>query len=131
MKTLILCLFFSLPIAAQQMHGEVKRLYIEVERHVFSNRTFMLANNEIPTYSLSMGLEIDVTKSIYTRQYINSIMGENQFRHVGYENEIGYKSPIGVDLYFRHFSGHSLDTSYQHPYPQDNVIGLRFNIIRK
>ena len=63
-------------------------------------------------------------------QRVNSIVGSNQFRHIGYTNEVGFRTKAGVDLYFRHFSGHALDFEYGKAFPQENVFGIRFNLIR-
>jgi len=129
MKTLIL-LLFCFSVEAQDMNVNIKHFYFEFEKHTFTNRSFYLPQNEILQHSFNMGLKINIADDIYSEQLISSKVSNSQFRYIGYESEIGYRTKWGVDIYFRHFSGHAFDHAFDQRFPQENAVGLRFNLIR-
>lgn len=126
----IILFLFCNPLFSQEMNVKIRNLYIEVEKHVSNNRSYYIPEEEQPTHSLDLVLNVDITKSLYLNQRVSSQVGTYQFRHVGYEPEIGYRTKLGIDLYFRHFSGHALDFTYDQRFPEENVVGIRFNFVR-
>jgi hypothetical protein len=106
----------------------INKLYLEGEKNVMANRNYFLPQDESPKYNLNLGLKLDVHRFLYLDNKVSSTTNDNQFRFVGLESEIG-ASKFGADLYFSHFSGHLLDAHSARRFPQENVIGVRFNLI--
>ena len=78
-----------------------------------------------------MFMEIGLLDLAYYRQKISTIVGTSQFRHIGYDAEVGTTFFDSIDIYYRHFSGHSLDyRQSRRRFPQDNSIGIRFHLIQ-
>ena len=127
---IIFLLLICKPVFSQEMNVKIRNLYIEVEKHNFANRSYFIPENEDLTNSLNLVLNMDINKYLYLNQRITSQVGTRQFRHIGYQPELGFRSKWGVDLYFRHFSGHALDFVYDRRFPQENAVGVRFNLIR-
>lgn len=111
--------------------AKIKKLYIETERRVMTNRSFYFNNPESVTNDLNLGLDIEFPKTIYYNNRVVSATDQNQFRFVGLEFEVGARPFKGVETYFKHFSGHALDDQFQQNFPQDNKIGIRWLFINK
>ena len=120
-------MLFSLNSYAELAGIEVKNLFIETEKRVLANRFYFIPQNEVPTYDLNLGLNLDILNNFYFDNKVVSLTNQNQFRFVGWHFESGF-SAGGFDVYFRHFSGHTLDR-YNGEFPQDNTVGIRFNLI--
>ncbi len=108
---------------------QVSHLSISYEKAVLSNRSYYIPENEDPTKFLNLDLTIDIGKYLYFSQRVESIVGTSQFRYIGYRPELGIKTPFGIDLYVRHFSGHGLDFEGNQRFPEENTIGVRFVFI--
>lgn len=108
----------------------VKDLSIEVEKGIMENTNFYLIN-ENATHFLNLNLDVNMGKYTYINQKVKSIVGDNQFRYIEYNVEFGVRPFRGIDIYIRHMSGHALDTVFpQEDFPEDNSLGIRFNLIR-
>lgn len=110
---------------------KVKSLYIETERRITTNREYYLRDYSTAKYDVNLGLDLDLPLNFYYNNLVTSITDSRQFRHVGYEFEIGNEPIDGVELYFKHFSGHALDESYGKAFPQANKIGVRLHLWKK
>ena len=107
---------------------KTKSLYIEGEKNVLSNREYHMPENEQPKHALNLGLDLDIGKNLYLDKKVSSLTNDRQFRFISLDFEAGV-SKYGVDLYFRHFSGHTLDTGLKTRFPEDNAVGIRINLI--
>lgn len=134
MKLILLLLSFS--VFADEV-SLLKSLSIEHEQAVLGNRTPYIFNDFKKTGELNLLMESSHPKfeSIYNNTRIRSMYGKgegsNQFRFVGLESELGVTYKRRIDLYFRHFSGHVLDSMLISDFPQDNSIGLRLKIYER
>ena len=108
----------------------VKKLYIETEKHIIANRDYYFIEGKTPNYGLNLGLKLEALNYLYMKNKITSRTDENQFRFIGLDHETGIMYN-GLDVYFRHFSGHSLDGILTQRFPESNSIGIRFNFINK
>ena len=126
MKVLILTLF-SLPLFAQDLsrYVNVKSLYIEGEKRIGTNREYFLKNSQNVKHDVNLGLDLDLPLNLYYNSIVTSITDTRQFRHVGYELELGHRPFNGVEVYIQHFSGHALDEQYDRAFPQSNKVGVR------
>ena len=130
MLRLIIFLLFSLNVMAKDISNilVLKDLYIESEKHVRSNRSYYIPENEQPRFDLNLGMNLDIGKYSYFDTRVVSITNQRQFRFIAWEFENGL-SYYGIDLYVRHFSGHLLDTGEDRRFPEDNTIGIRVNFV--
>lgn len=112
---------------------KVDNLFIESERTFGSNRYLYLPEFSEPKYNLNLGFKIsDLSSTVYSFNKISSTVDQTQFRYIALDSELGVNLPINVQLYIRHYSGHTLDFENKwttKKYPQANVVGLRFNLI--
>jgi len=110
---------------------EVKldELYIEAEKAVLSNRSYYLLPGEQKRHELSFGMRFNYNDKFYNKLKVRSITGTSQFRFIGLDNELGMNYKV-FQIYFRHFSGHALDTQYNRRFPEDNSIGVRIHLLR-
>lgn len=123
-------LLICLSAQAQDMNVKVKHLYIDAQKHYLTNRSYFLNENERLRYSITLGLKMDLSKNVYLNQFIPTKVGTSQFRFIGYISELGYRSKWGIDLYAKHFSGHALDSKFKRDFPEENSVGVRFNLIK-
>ena len=127
----LISLLFSFSLCAAEIPGfKPYKLNLEIEKAVRTNDNYLLPNKESPKYFVNLNFGFK-HKIIYWDNTIQSITNQRQFRHIGLHSELGLATKVGIDLYMRHFSGHSLDTSYHREFPEDNSIGIRFNFINK
>ena len=111
-------------------HVKVDSLYIEMDKHIKSNRSFYLPEDESPGESFNLGFDLDISKNLYLDSKVSSSTNGHQFRFISLDSEIGF-SKYNVDLYIKHFSGHTLDASLGRRFPESNAIGIRLNLIGK
>ncbi len=131
---IVFLLFITNMTNAAESVMEVDKLYIETEKMVRTNRGYYVPDNSIPKNNFNLGLNLkDRFKGIF---YVNSLIStttdESQFRYIALDTEVGIDTTIGIDVYFRHYSGHMLD-SYDRSntrFPEENVVGLRFYLIK-
>lgn len=110
---------------------EVDNLYLEAEKMFNSNRRSFFPENETPRYNLNLGFDMtDGLGILYSKTKVSSTVGDSQFRYVALDSEVGINFTFDAQLYYRHYSGHLLDYVDQtQRFPQENVIGVRFNLI--
>lgn len=108
---------------------EIRDLYIEAERATMVNRNYFFKDRDQRRYSLNLGLNLDITEDFFFNSLVTSMTDKNQFRFVGLDFDTGYRILHGFEVYFKHFSGHILDDTYDEGFPQDNSIGVRFRFI--
>ena len=109
---------------------KVNNLYVETEKLVNTNRGYYVPKGSAPKYNFNVGMNfIDGLGIIYLDNEISSTVDQSQFRYVALDNELGINTTIGIQIYYRHYSGHMLDAVNADRFPEENVIGLRFNII--
>ena len=127
----IILFSISFTIQAQDLSRfiKTKRLYIETERRVVTNREYYLRDRRDATYDVNLGLDLELPQTVYYNNKVTSITDSNQFRFIGLDFEVGMRPFEGIDVYFQHFSGHALDESYPEQFPQRNKIGIRWNLI--
>lgn len=125
---IILCALLPLSLSAQDLsrHVKVKSLYIETERRITTNREYYLRDYSTARHDVNLGLDLDLPVNFYYNNLITSITDTRQFRHIGYEFEVGHRPMDGLEVYFKHFSGHALDEEYNKDFPQTNKVGVRF-----
>lgn len=112
---------------------EVDKLYIETEKMTSTNRGYYLPKNSEPKYNFNLGLNMtDGLGILYSDNKISSTTDQSQFRYISLDTEFGLNTTIGLQIYYRHYSGHMLDAYEQgsERFPQENVIGIRFNILK-
>jgi hypothetical protein len=105
---------------------KLKKVYIETEKHVKSNRSYYLNNQNSAEYDLNLGLDFDLPANMYYTNKVVSITDDSQFRFIGLHFELGGNIIDNMQFYLRHFSGHAMDDSFKQDFPQDNTIGIRF-----
>jgi hypothetical protein len=130
MVLLILAMSFC-QAADLSKYIKVDRLFLETEKRSGVNREYYLVNRESARYDLNLGLDLEIPASFYYNNRVTSTTDDNQFRFVGYRFEVGTRIIKGLEVYFQHFSGHALDESFDEDFPQQNKIGIRFNLIRR
>ncbi len=110
---------------------EVDDLYLETEKMVKTNRNYHLPKTSEPKYNFNLGLNMtDGLNIFYSNNKISSTVDQSQFRYVALDTEFGIRTTLGMRIYFRHFSGHQLDSfNEESRFPEENVVGLRFSII--
>ena len=110
---------------------KTKKLYVELEEAVGTNNNYFLKPREEKSNEVNMFARFEVLNTVYFNQKISSIVGSSQFRHLGFDGEIGTVLFKSIDIYYRHFSGHSLDyRQSKRRFPQDNSIGIRFHLLQ-
>ena len=123
----------SLMLCISSSYANIKgfrltKFNIEIEKPIKNDRSpYIKYNSQIDGY-LNSNMEMKIFKYNYFSYKIESIFTTHQFRHIGLYLESGLRIK-GVDLYFRHYSGHSLDVKLHKDYPESNTIGVRFNFI--
>lgn len=108
----------------------VENLYVEGHKHILSNRTPLLKDNEGKNYSLLLGLDVNLGKYLYSRTEVGGFADKRQFRHVYLDVEKGYKPYKDIEIFIRHMSGHSLDYAPDVRFPEDNSIGVRIYLLK-
>lgn len=109
---------------------KVSNLYVETEKTVNTNRGYYLPPDSTPTNNINLGLDIsDRFNMIYLNSKISTTTDESQFRYGALDAELGFNFQAGIQLYYRHYSGHMLDASADTRFPEKNVIGIRFNLL--
>jgi hypothetical protein len=117
--------------------GLLKSLSVEHETAISSNRTPYVIDEFEKRGELNLRMELGSVNVdfMYNESRIRSMYGRgggtNQFRFIGLETEGGFTYKRTIDLYMRHFSGHSLDDNLGRDYPQDNSIGLRVKLYER
>jgi len=133
MKNFILLLFLIVLLTSISKASsiiEVDNLYFEVEKTVSTNRGYTLPENTTPKNNFNLGLNLsDKWSVLYLNSEISSTTTKSQFGYVGLDSELGLNTTIGLQLYYRHFSGHLLDATSEDRFPEENVIGVRLNLI--
>ena len=104
----IFLIFFSfinfIDISAEEKHEipniTIKNLSMETEKAIIkdANNSFYLVK-ETATYFVNLNLDVDMGKYTYINQKIKSIVGNDQFRYIQYDLELGVKPFRGIDLY--------------------------------
>lgn len=129
MKTYLLIILLLPSISLADIPNlKVEHLYLEAEKERGTNRSYNLPEGHSPSDYANLGFDLTFTKYVYSNSRVKSIVDQSQFRNVSLDSELGVRYS-GVDLYIRHFSGHALDSTYDKRFPQENSIGIRFNII--
>lgn len=127
---LLICWSIAKPSELQD-HIKLKKLYLEAEKPVISNRSAYMLVDENTTNYLNLGFDLGLFKLGYLNSKVVSQTNESQFRHVGLHSELGVTVYGGVELYLRHFSGHIIDGAYPTRFPQENALGLRLILYKE
>lgn len=115
--------------ARLQDNIKVTNLYLELNRTILSNRDYHLVNIDSKRYELNLGLNTNIGTRFYWNNLITSKTDSSQFRFIGLDSEFGYRLLEDVKVYYRHFSGHALDSQYDERFPEDNSLGIRLDFI--
>ena len=131
-KNLILILFLIIcyNYANANELVNVDNLYIETEKTFLTNRGYYIPEGEEPRYNFNLGFTLS-SGFMYVDNVISSTVGDSQFRYVALNVELGINVTSSTQVYYRHYSGHMLDYQSTDQFPEENVIGLRFNLIGK
>lgn len=129
-----LLLLFMLIAAANIAKGhtvEVDKLYVETEKMVRTNRGYYLPPSSVPMFNMNLGLNLtDISGIVYCNNKISTTTDQSQFRYGALDVEVGLNTTIG-QIYYRHYSGHMFDAASVGRFPEENVIGLRFNLLEE
>ena len=107
----------------------VRNVYIEAEKFT-GGHSFFLPENSRLKGGLNLGLDIDmIDEVLFFDNKIVSLHDQSQFRMIGWHFSIGARLTRSFDLYYRHFSGHALDARYEKPFPFEDSVGIRWNLI--
>lgn len=110
---------------------KVTGLVIEAEKAIRTNRNFLTPKNEPVAGYLNLRFNITIHKKTYINQNILSTYTTKQFRAIAWNPEVGYNFDSGVDVYYKHYSGHALDSKIGQKFPENNSVGIRFNFIKE
>lgn len=111
-----------------QAEPKLTEFYIEAEKAVMSNRSFNQVEGETVGGWLNLGYKIE-HGFIYTTSKLTSEYSNRQFRYVSFDSELGINLTPNYQIFYRHYSGHMLDSNYGIKYPEENSVGIRFNIV--
>lgn len=111
-----------------QAEPKLTKFYVEAEKAVMSNRTFNQVGKERVGGWLNLGYQVD-HGPVYTKSKVTSEYSSSQFRHVSFDAELGLRITNNYEIYYRHYSGHMLDSNYGIKYPEENSVGIRLNLI--
>lgn len=107
-----------------------KRFDIEYQKSIGTNRTPLLPSDRIKKGVLSGDFETEIGKYGYNTSKIESYISDRQFSYIGLKTEFG----INIDrlqIFMYHYSGHCMDCIYDFKYPNENSIGIRFNLYKR
>lgn len=111
---------------------EVNELSLEFEKATMTNRSFFTPPDEEVAGFMNLNFNLDIGDYAYFNNQVLSEYTNRQFRAVAWAPELGFKLfDDGINLYFRHYSGHALDYNIGRGFPEQNAIGIRFNFIKK
>lgn len=108
----------------------INNLYVEGEKHVLANRNDLHRNRESINEGANLGLDLKLANLGYIRNKILSTTDSSQFRSIALRTEFGINVTDSFQVYFRHYSGHTIDDELEHRFPQDNAVGVRFYFLR-
>ncbi len=127
-KNIVVLIFFL--FVANLATAEVTGLYLETEKTTGINRGYTLPAGSTPKWNINLGLDIENASGMsYVNTKLSTTTDRTQFRYGGIDIEFGINMTRGSQLYFRHYSGHVFDSTTTGAFPQENVIGLRFNLL--
>lgn len=133
---LIFLIVLTFHVKASEGIVDLESLYLETEKAFGSNRQLYLPDESIPKYYMNLGFDLDLSRGsniVYSNNVISSVVDQSQFRYVALDSELGVNTPYNFQLYIRHYSGHMMDAVDPSGvrFPEENTIGLRFNLFKK
>ena len=132
MKNIVLLVFlFAVSTMTKGDIIELNDVYLEAEKTIGINRGYFIPQNSVPKYHFNLGLDLeDGLGILYADNRISSVVDQSQFRYVALDSEVGINTTVGLQLYYRHYSGHMLDATSTDRFPQENTVGLRFSLLK-
>ena len=132
---MIMLLFLAFPSKSEEPqladYIHMKDLYIEMDRSILSNRNYYLVDKRSRKYGVNLGLNLDITDLSFFNSKLISITNASQFKYIGLTFDTGVKLIKGIELYYKHFSGHALDQEFPDRFPEENALGIRFRLIER
>lgn len=125
MKYLFLLLSFS--AYAELDFVKLNRVFIEAERGFSTNRHWNIPQGEEKQGELNLVMETTYFNFIYSRNKVDSMYTDRQFRYVALTKELAVKPFNDIEIYAQHTSQHALDFEYSNinKYPNENSFGIR------
>lgn len=100
--------------------------YLEYGRYVGGNSHHLAPGYETKQLP-ALGWQFKAYKWAYMTNKISTEVDDSQFRYVALDSELGLKPTSNIELYYRHYSGHALDSVYKTRYPSDDSVGFRIH----
>ena len=122
---IILLMLITLPAFAQPKLSE---FYLEAEKAYNTNRTYGNITGENVAGWVNGGFKLE-EGLLYNETKIIGEYSNTQFRYIQLNLEFGAVIHTGVELYYRHESGHMLDYNKPGGFPEQNSFGVRINFI--
>lgn len=130
---IMLLVLLSFNSKAEQRFVELNRIAIEVERAIGTNRDFTIPENEEKAGELNLILEAKYLGFLYSRDRVESMYTDSQFRFISLTKEFAVKPYDDLEVYYQHTSEHALDFEYDNiqKYPNINSIGFRLILFER
>ena len=126
----LILVILLLPLTA---FAQLDKMYLETEKRFGSNRHYYMADRKDAQYDINLGIDFKLNYNLYSRSKISTTTNSSQFAYAGFDTEFGVYLWSWGELYYRHFSGHALDSVYPNDerFPEDNSIGIRWRLYGK
>lgn len=88
---------------------------------------------ERPKEAITTTLNFDILRYAYWNNNIHAMTTGSQYRSIGLETRLGVRLFPQVDISFYHYSQHLLERAHPNvlPYPLEDAIEIRFNILKR
>ena len=80
------------------------------------------------TQGLSLNLGVGVGRRFFTENRVWFDMDEKNVKHIGWQFTKGLRFGWG-DIFYRHHSQHGAEFKSDRPYPLDDRVGIKINLI--
>lgn len=118
---------------------QVSDLSLEYIQFFQGGRSPLVTSNGIPDkelgQSIGLNLTVELLGTAFWENHVTGVtdhdrvVGDGQFRSVGWEFNFGVHIFSQADLYYHHHSQHVLDHQGPFAYPVEDGIGLRLKLI--
>lgn len=140
----ILAIAFAMVLIPKVAHSstfDVDNLSIKYMSYTNPGSDPLVTGNGLPNRGLNKHLSLNVDTSIYGYMYLNATVhsdtdyntatdASGQFRSIGLQTELGVRIFRQLDLFIHHHSQHVLDYQASFPFPVQDAIGIRINLIK-
>ena len=128
-------ILFGILVIESVESAELDKLYIEYEKAIWTNRHYELNDPFNREGSLNLGMNINLSEDWFWNNRIESTYGISKFEQVAWRFDLGFNIEDNVQLYFNHYSSHTMDSKQYRNingeelrYPEMNSIGVRWYI---